>query len=101
MAEISVVADFSFSPTVSVADEIKMIQQGTWAPGTADFSGVVNKAGATPVQVSSFLDFLGVIAGSAKNSIERLNVITHADRGLIAFGGYINSTATLSPDVEM
>jgi hypothetical protein len=41
MAEISVIADFPFNPTVSIADEITMIQQGTWAPSTADFAGVV------------------------------------------------------------
>src|SRR5215470_18113223 len=101
MPEICVVADFPFDPKVSVADEIKMIQKGTWAPSTADFSGVVTRTGATAVQVSSFADFLGVIARSPKNSIERLNVFTHADRGLIAFGGYINSTAVASPDVEL
>jgi hypothetical protein len=101
MAEISVVTDFSFSPRVSVADEIKMIQQGTWAPSTADFAGVVTRTGATAATVSSFADFLGVIARSPKNSIEKLNVFTHADRGLIAFGGYINSNVAASPDVEL
>jgi hypothetical protein len=101
MAEISVVADFPSQPAVSVADEIKMIQQGTWAPSTADFSGVVTRTGATAVQVGSLADFLGVIARSPKSSIQRLNVFTHADRGLISFGGYINSSATTSPDVEL
>ena len=101
MAEISIIAEYPFTPKVSEADEIKMIQQGTWAPGTSDFAGVVSRTGATAVTVGSLADALGVIANSSKGSIQKLNIFTHADPGLISFGGYINSNATTSADVEM
>jgi hypothetical protein len=103
MAEISVIAKFPFNPTVSITDEITMIQQKTWAPGTDDFAGVVTRTGATAVTVSSFADFLGVIARSPRSSIQKLNVFTHAGANpfVIAFGGNINSQAVGSPDVTL
>lgn len=100
-AEISIIGDFDLNPPIKIPAEIAMIQQGTWAPGSADFTGVVSRGGGRAQQVSSFADFLGVIANSPKQSIKQINVFTHADNPppMIAFGGYIDSNAVGSAGV--
>jgi hypothetical protein len=100
-AEISIIGDFPFQPTIPIADEVKMLQQGSWAPSSADFAGVVARAGASSVQVSEFSGFLNAIVSSPKKSIQKINIFTHANAGTVAFGGYIDSSAALTANVML
>ncbi|MGD1080184.1 MAG: hypothetical protein ABR881_17810 [Candidatus Sulfotelmatobacter sp.] len=102
MAEINIIGDFSFNPAIQIADEVKMLQQNSWAPTSVDFRGVVTKSGGRSVIIASdFGSFLNAIVNSPARSIQTINVFTHADTGYIAFSGEVDSTAKLAASVQL
>jgi hypothetical protein len=102
--ELNIVGgDFDWDPPITDADEINKLNSNLWSPGTKDFVAVVNSSPGNPTAstANDFGAFLGAIVMSAKGSITRINLITHANKDLIAFGGKLISTATLIRDVQL
>jgi hypothetical protein len=99
-AEITVIAKFD-NPWNDEKVELAQIKAGKWNPGTADFDEIA-KHEKHPIQLAdSFFTFLGAIqnaGGTKKRHIKRLNVVTHATSGLVAFSGTIDAS---TGDVSM
>lgn len=70
-----------------------------WHPSTDDFVAVCGKL--RPLLVSNFSEFLGVIRQQQPRTIERINLWSHANPGLLAFSGTIDpSTADVMLNVD-
>jgi hypothetical protein len=98
--EITFVSDFPNPWKGQPAEELKHIKGENgekWNPSIDDFLAVANhKKGKTKiVEISNFSGFLGGIqheGGTSKTRvIKRINIITHATSGLIAFSGTIDA----------
>ncbi len=81
---------------VDGADEVTELLAGRWEPSTDDFAAV---PGGTVVVTPTFGNFLGAIVQQQDGSISRINLFTHANKGLIAFGGRIDKRSVGHADV--
>src|SRR6185436_9726860 len=57
--------------------------------------------GGTVALAPTFGNLLGAILSEANGSISRINVFTHANAGMIAFGGHIEKKTVTRADVLM
>ena len=84
--ELNLAGQFEWDPPISGPDEIAELRAGRWMPQTADFVAV---AGGTVPVVPTFGNFLGAIVQRPDGGISRLNLFSHGDKSLVAFGGRI------------
>jgi hypothetical protein len=93
-------------------EEVKAYREGRWAISSDTFVLVyvrqflldrtVNKSKVIPVgETHGFKQFLGLISNQAKDSIRRINLISHGGKGIIAFTGSIDAgTGKIKLDPE-
>jgi hypothetical protein len=74
------------NPWKDPAEEAKAIAAWDWGAATDTFRSVY---GSSTITVSSFSKFLGVIQKQPVGSITRINLISHANTGLISFAGHV------------
>lgn len=96
--ELNVAGEFPWDPAITQAEEIAELVAGRWAPGTDDFTAV---PGGTVAVAPTFGNLLGAILQEKDGSISRINVFTHANKGMVAFGGHIKKQTLTSADVLM
>lgn len=94
--ELNVVGQFAWDPSITEAEEVAELLAGRWSPSTDDFTAV---AGGTVSVAPSFGNLLGAILSQADGSINRLNLFTHANKGMVAFHGHIEKRSVGSADV--
>jgi hypothetical protein len=75
-----------------IKEEIAAIANNRWAPSSDDFRSLVS----SPIDVNHFHQLIGVILQQPKNSIERINILTHSNPDLIAFKGDITPRSTFA-----
>jgi len=104
---INIIGVFEWEPRLTVRDEIALIQAGSaqrsdlWMPGTRDFDAVASVDRKDKVfECPTFGHFVATILLQGPKSITRMNVFTHGNPGLIAFGGKITQ-GSLAADVTM
>jgi hypothetical protein len=97
-SELNVAGQFDWNPTISDADEIAELTAGRWMPQTNDFVAV---AGGTVPVAPTFGNFLGAILQRADGGISRLNLFSHGDKSLVAFGGTIQKRSIGRADVSL
>jgi len=68
------------------AEESKLIEAFKWHPATDSWTSVF---GGTTTAVGSLSQFLGAIKEQRPNTVERINLFSHGNPGLIAFTGTI------------
>jgi hypothetical protein len=68
--------------------EATKVDPGAWHPSTDDFEAVCGRL--KPEPISSFTGFLNVIRKQNPGTINRINIWSHANPGLIAFSGEID-----------
>lgn len=104
--ELTLVADFP-SPWANEKDDTKelaVIAAGTWHPTVDDFQAVAevpNPKNSKPPRtivkyISTFGEFLGAFTMPPDRSIRRLNLISHAQSGLVSLGGKLQPTVPAS-----
>jgi hypothetical protein len=96
--ELNVAGEFPWNPAITDADEIAELAAGRWSPGTNDFAAV---PGGTAIIAPSFGNLLGSICEQADGTISRINLFTHANKGMVGFGGHIAKRATMRADVSL
>jgi hypothetical protein len=84
--ELNAAGDFAWNPAISDADEIGELLANRWSPSTDDCVAV---PGGTVVVAPTF----GAICLETDGSLSRINIFTHANTGMIAFGGHIEKRA--------
>lgn len=94
--ELNLAGVFPWDPPITAAEEIAELAANRWSPGTDDFVAV---PGGTVKLVPSFGHMLGAICQQADGSISRMNLFTHANSGLIGFGGHIEKRTVTRADV--
>ncbi len=94
--ELNLAGDFSWDPAITDAVEIAELAAGRWSPSTNDFVAV---PGGTVAVASTFAEMLGAILQEGDGTVKRVNLFTHANSGLIAFGGSIKQMSLAKPDV--
>lgn len=96
MATLNLVGDFP-NPWSNPVEESKAIEAWKWAPGTDTWRAV---CGAESTTVGRLSQFLGIIEKQKRGSINRINLLSHGNPGLIAFSGSIaKATGDVSLDV--
>jgi hypothetical protein len=88
-APLNLVGDF-VNPWSNPTEEAIHIEDWTWAPGSDTWHAV---CGTNTTTVSSVSQFLGVIKKQTSGSIERLNLFSHGNPGLLAFTGKIDRSS--------
>ncbi|HET8546815.1 MAG TPA: hypothetical protein VFL57_02370 [Bryobacteraceae bacterium] len=84
---LNCVGDFR-NPWKTATEESRHITNWTWSPGTDSWQAVY----ATNVIVTGSLSqFLGLIEKQKAGNIQRINLLSHGTRGLIAFTGSISA----------
>jgi hypothetical protein len=96
--ELNLAGRFDWNPSISDADEISEFTAGRWMPQTADFVAI--EGGTVPV-VPTFGNFLGAIVQRPDGGISRLNLFSHGDTSLVAFGGTIQRRTIGRADVTL
>jgi hypothetical protein len=94
--ELNVAGEFAWDPPITDAEEIAELTAGRWSPSTDDFAAV---PGGTVVVAPTFGNLLGAICSATDGSISRINVFTHANKGMVAFGGHIEQRSVGRADV--
>jgi len=84
--ELNIAGEFPWQPSITDAEEIAELSANRWMPGTDDFVAV--PAGTVPV-APTFGNALGAILEAADGTLGRVNVFTHANKGMVAYGGTI------------
>jgi hypothetical protein len=74
------------------------LRGGRWMPATDDFGAV---PGGTVSVTPTFGNMLGAIFQQHVNSVSRVNLFTHANKDLIAFGGTITKNSLVRADVML
>jgi hypothetical protein len=88
MAQIlNCVGDFK-NPWTNTIEEAEHIAAWKWSPGTDTWQAVFGK---DVIVISSLSQFLGLIEKQKPQSVQRINLLSHGTRGLIAFNGQIIS----------
>jgi hypothetical protein len=85
-----------FSPPWKNADEEKQVVEGKvpqkkWHPGTPDFEALARNTKGLFATPHDLKGFLGLIQAQKPKSIERINIFSHANPGLLAFRGVIKA----------
>lgn len=88
--ELNCVGEFAWDPAITDATEIAELAANRWAPQTDDFVAVV---GGNALSTPSFGELLGAILSEADGSVARVNLFTHANKGMVAFSGHIQQGA--------
>ncbi|HUS14055.1 MAG TPA: hypothetical protein VM536_03460, partial [Chloroflexia bacterium] len=94
--ELNMAGQFAWDPPITPAEEIGELTANRWSPSTDDFAAV---PGGTVAVVPSFGHLLGAICSEADGSISRINLFTHANKGMVAFGGHIEKRTITRADV--
>ena len=95
--ELNIAGDFAWSnPSVTEAEEVAELLAGRWSPQTADFMAV---AGGTVAVAPTFGNFLGAILERPDGGISRLNLFSHSNTSMVAFGGHIEKRSVGHADV--
>lgn len=92
--EITIIGKFPY-PWPSVKDEVLAMVKKVWEPSEKDFDDVAKKDTPDPKNIhaaDNVNSFIAQILSRPDKSIVCLNVLTHSNAGLIAFGGTINSS---------
>src|SRR4051794_5572950 len=100
--ELIFTADFS-SPWATAAEEVDAMDSDDWEPSLVDFEAVAKadkKAHSDIELVDNIKTFLGPIQSAADGSVERINVITHANPNLIALSGAVKKDGTVSLNIS-
>src|SRR5688572_32941301 len=85
--ELTILANFSWKPAITDAQEIKYLLSGKWSPSFVDFQEIT---GSTDICSGNFITLLGMIEECAPKSIKRLNFWTHSDKKNIGITGHID-----------
>lgn len=75
------------NPWKHSGEEALAIRAWKWAPGSDTFRAVV---GGNTTQVSSLSSFLGAIERQKPQTIDRINVFSHGNPGVLPFSGTID-----------
>ncbi|MET0156242.1 MAG: hypothetical protein ABW189_09115 [Rickettsiales bacterium] len=94
--ELNVAGEFEWDPSITDAEEIAELTAGRWSPSTQDFVAV---PGGTVAIAPTLGHLLGAILQEADGSVSRINLFTHANKGMVAFGGHIEQRAIGRADV--
>ena len=95
--ELNVAGDFAWSnPTITEAEEVQELQAGRWMPQTNDFVAI---AGGTVPVTPTFGNFLGAILQRPDGGISRVNLFSHSNKSMVAFGGHIEKRSVGRADV--
>lgn len=94
--ELNLAGKFEWDPSITDAEEIAELAAGRWSPSTGDFVAV---PGGTVAVAPTFGNLLGAILSEKDGSISRLNLFTHANKGMVAFGGHIEKRTIGRADV--
>ncbi|MBN1603676.1 MAG: hypothetical protein JW915_18840 [Chitinispirillaceae bacterium] len=86
--ELVAIAEFPY-PWSSNSEELNAIATDTWNPSDQDFLAVAHKDAKQKdvFTIKNLGEFLGVINEAKNGTLERLLLITHSNRQLIAFSG--------------
>ncbi|HEX2958722.1 MAG TPA: hypothetical protein VHO70_17945 [Chitinispirillaceae bacterium] len=86
--ELVAVAEFPY-PWSNNAEEVKALDDGKWNPSDRDFLAVAHKDAKSKdvYTVTTLGEFLGVIDSAKDGTLERLVLITHSKKDLIALSG--------------
>lgn len=93
MADLNITGTFKWTPNLSLTQEIAQLVKGKgqWDPGTEDFAKVAGNS----VACQTFGDMLATILTQRPGTVDRVNVFTHANPGVIAFAGDIVPRTTM------
>jgi len=91
VADLNITGTFKWTPNLSLTQEIAQLVKGQWDPGTEDFAKVAGNS----VACQTFRDMLGTILTQPPGTVDRVNVFTHANPGVIAFAGDIVPRTTM------
>jgi hypothetical protein len=95
--ELNVAGEFAWSnPNITEAEEVQELQAGRWMPQTDDFVAI---AGGTVPVAPTFGNLLGAILQQPDGGISRLNLFSHSNKSLVAFGGHIEKRSVGRADV--
>jgi hypothetical protein len=84
---LNVIGDYAWSPRQTLPQEIALVRRGGWSPTSTDFATVAGRS----TTCGTFGALLGHIAVQEKRTISGINIFTHGDRGVIAFGGVVKA----------
>jgi hypothetical protein len=87
--ELNVSGDFAWNPAITEAEELQQLPD-RWSPQTKDFVAI---AGGTVPVAPTFGNFLGAILERPDGGIGRLNLFSHSNKSMVAFGGHIEKSS--------
>jgi hypothetical protein len=91
--ELNIAGDFEWNPPITEVEELQEIAADHWSPQTKDFVTILG--GTVPV-TPTFGNFLGAIVQRPDGGISRLNLFSHSNTSMVAFGGHIEKNRSSS-----
>lgn len=83
---LNLVGDFENPWKNNPTEESKRIESFKWHPATDSFEAVI---GGASTKISGLSNFLGAIKQQKPHTIQRINIFSHGNFGLISFAGRI------------